>query len=63
MTITINWATKVIFIPKADLTLVQVSPTEILSLDLNVLRLVLKDNEDNEDGIIFLDTHSHVCWR
>lgn len=60
MAITINWATKVINVPKADLTLVQSVPTEIRSMDLNWFRLSLKDLEDDYDqGIPFLDTHRH----
>ena len=60
MAITINWATKVINVPKADLTLVQSNPTEIRSMDLNWFRLELKDLEDDFDqGMPFLDTHRH----
>lgn len=60
MAITIDWANKIINVPKADLTLVQSSPTEIRSMDLNWFRLILKDLEDDFDqGIPFLDTHRH----
>lgn len=59
MAISIDWKTKVITVPKADLVSVQTVPTEILQLDLNVFRLALKDLEDNNQGITFLDTHSH----
>ncbi len=58
MAISINWATKVISIPKADLTLVQASP-EIRSLDVDWFRLQLKDIEDNVEGQPFTDTHTH----
>lgn len=58
MAITINWATGVIFIPKADTTLVQASP-EIRQLDLDVLRLRLKDLEDDEAGMPYPRTHNH----
>lgn len=56
MAITINWATKVITIPKADLT-----PLGGLfyELDINVLRLALKDLEDDEAGMIYPVTHNH----
>jgi hypothetical protein len=57
--ITIDWATKVIFVPKSFSTLVQISPSEIRSLDLNAFRVALKDIEDNEDGIVYPDTHRH----
>ena len=61
MAITVNWATKVISVPKADTTLIQASPTEIRQLDLNTFRLTLKDLEDGEEGIVYLDTHRHVA--
>ena len=59
MAITINWTTKVISVPKADLTLIQSTPTEIRELNLNDFRLTLKDLEDSEEGMPYLDTHSH----
>jgi hypothetical protein len=59
MAITIDWPTKVIYVPKADLTLVQSSPYEIYELDVNTFRLALKDLEDNEDGQPWPTTHNH----
>ncbi len=59
MAITINWATKVISVPRSDMTLVQSAPVEVRELDLNVFRQALKDLEDAEAGIVFLDTHRH----
>lgn len=59
MAISINWATKVIFVPKADLTLIQLLPAEIRELNLNQFHLWLKDLEDSEAGMIFPDTHKH----
>ena len=59
MAITVTWPTKIINVPKADTTLVQSTPTEVRALNLDTLRLRLKDLEDNEDGMTFLDTHSH----
>lgn len=59
MAISINWATQVINVPKTDTQLVQSSPTEIRELDIDSFRLDLKDLEDDEEGIPFLDTHSH----
>jgi hypothetical protein len=60
MAISINWATKVIYVPKADMTLIQPSP-EIRQLDLDQFRLTLKDLEDDAEGMTFLDTHRHVA--
>ena len=57
--ISMNWGTRVVFVPKADLTLVQSSPTEIYNMDLNWFRLQLKDLEDGEEGMPFPDTHRH----
>jgi hypothetical protein len=59
MAITIDWLTKIISVPRADMTLIQSTPTEIRELDLNWFRLELKDIEDSEDGMSFLDTHRH----
>lgn len=59
MAISIDWGAKIIQIPRADLTLLQSVPTEIRELNLNEFRLILKDLEDSEAGIVFLDTHRH----
>jgi len=59
MAISINWGTKVIYVPKADMGIIQETPTEIRELNLNAFRLVLKDLEDSEDGMCFPDTHRH----
>jgi hypothetical protein len=58
MAITITWGTKVIFVPKADLSLIQPSP-EIREMDIDWFRLQLKDLEDSEAGMTFPDTHAH----
>lgn len=47
--ITINWATKVIYVPKADMNQIQVSPSEIYELSIDNFRLALKDLEDNSE--------------
>lgn len=59
MAITINWGTSVINIPKADMTLIQASPTEIRELDLNEFRLTLKALEAGEEGMNYPQTHNH----
>ena len=59
MAITIDWATKIIHIPKADTTLVSSSPSEVRELNVNAFRLRLKDLEDDAEGITFLITHIH----
>tara|TARA_R110000822_G_scaffold73853_15_gene177646 strand:- start:3352 stop:4605 length:1254 start_codon:yes stop_codon:yes gene_type:complete len=59
MAISIDWATKVINVPKVDTTLVQASPIEIRELNLNGFRLALKDLEDDAEGMTFVDTHKH----
>lgn len=53
------WATKEIFIPRDSMLLLQSVPSEIRQLDVQALHLRLKDIEDGETGIIFLDTHQH----
>lgn len=59
MAITINWATKVIYVPKEDMSLIQSTPTEIRGLDVDNFRMSLKDIEDNVEGQPFPDTHKH----
>jgi hypothetical protein len=60
MAITINWGTKVINVPRADMLLVQSVPTEIRQLDLDQFRLTLNDLQDDEAGMPFPTTHRHV---
>jgi len=59
MAISVNWATKVITVPRADMPLIQSSPFEVRQLNLDDFRMALKNLEDNEEGIPFLDTHRH----
>lgn len=56
MAFTVDHLTKVISIPKADLTLISGT---IYSLDSNQFRLDLKDWEDSEYGMAMPDTHRH----
>ena len=56
MAISINWATKVISIPRSFTTLISGS---LYELDVNAFRLALKDLEDDATGMGFLDTHRH----
>ncbi len=53
------WGTRVIFIPRLYLTLVQSVPTVIYDLDLDQFRLDLRALEATEEGSPFPDTHSH----
>jgi hypothetical protein len=59
MSITIDWGTSTIHVPKSYMTLVQSVPSEIYQLDLNQFRLTLKSLEDTDDGMAFLRTHKH----
>jgi hypothetical protein len=63
MAISVDWATKVISVPKADLTLIDIGPPEIRGLNLDTFRLTLKDLEDGEIGMPFDDTHSHITQK
>ncbi|MDX1486576.1 MAG: hypothetical protein R3268_00140 [Acidiferrobacterales bacterium] len=56
MAITVDWATRVINIPQADLTSIGGS---LYELDVDTLRTTLKDLEDDEEGMNFPDTHQH----
>lgn len=53
--ISINWLTKVVYVPKTFMT--EISAT-LYELDVNALRLALKGIEDDE-GISYVDTHRH----
>lgn len=63
MALSVDPATFIIHIPRADMTLVQSSPTEIRELNLNDFRLALKAWEAGGDGLnegaTFLKTHTH----
>lgn len=59
MAISITWPTGVVFVPKADTTLVQSTPSEIRELNINTFRLTLKDLEDDSDGQVWATTHNH----
>jgi hypothetical protein len=54
--IAINWLTRRITIPQADLT--PISGT-LYEIDVNEFRISLKDIEDSEEGIGQPDTHRH----
>lgn len=56
MSLSINWASKVITIPQNYLTHVE---GDIYKLDVNQFRLDLKSLEDSEEGMTFPDTHQH----
>lgn len=59
MAISVNHATRVISIPKADLALIQSVPTEIRELDLGQFKLWMRDWEDGEDGITMPPVLNH----
>lgn len=59
MAISVNWATKVITVPKTDMELIQSTPIEIRKLDLDVFRLALRALEDDAEGMPFPRTHKH----
>jgi len=61
MAISIDWATKVITVPKADTTLVSAGPPEIRSLDTNQFRKDLNALQASEVGMPFDTTHVHTA--
>lgn len=61
MALSIDRLTNVIFVPKADMQLIQSTPSEIRQLDIDAFRLELKDIEDDPSGIGYTDTHRHVA--
>lgn len=58
MAISVDPLTDIIYVPKADLTLIQASP-EVREIDLNWFHLRLKDWEDGEEAIPRPRTHNH----
>jgi len=56
MAISINWKTKVIFVPQSFLTNLGGG---LYELDTNVFRLELKNLEDDPVGMMYEDTHRH----
>jgi len=54
--ISIDWATKVITVPQADLTLISGT---LYEQDTGTFRLAVKALEASEAGIVFDDTHQH----
>jgi len=56
MPISIDHATRIIFVPQSFLTLVSGTNYE---LDVNAFRLALKNLEDDANGIQLQDTHRH----
>ena len=67
MTISVNWGTKVILVQPADMTLISGTPgtgdnqpdQALYELDVEVLRLALKDLEDSPEGMPFPATHNN----
>jgi hypothetical protein len=57
MAISVNWASKIITVPQADLTFIS---GVLYELDVNTFRLALKALEDDADGMVFDDTHRHT---
>ncbi len=57
MALSIDWGTKVITVPQADLTLISAGKYE---LDVDAFRLELRALEDDVEGIVFDSTHNHV---
>ena len=59
MAISIDWASKVITVPKADTTLVDLGPPEIRSLDVDQFRKDCNALQASEEGIWADTTHTH----
>jgi len=58
MAVTIDWPTKVITVPQADLTPLGGS---LYELDVDTFRLALRAIEAGEEGVAFLHTHERVA--
>lgn len=56
MAISVNWGTRVVYVPQADLTPLGGS---LYELDIDVFRLALIALSDDEAGMPYPDTHVH----
>jgi hypothetical protein len=56
---TIDWATKVINVPRADMLLLQSVPSEIRQLNVNDFRMELNAIQSSQEGIWIDATHDH----
>lgn len=59
MAITVDWANRIINVPRNDMVLLQTVPSEIRSLDLNIFRLELKSLEASTDGMAYPKMNAH----
>lgn len=57
--LSVDWANKIVFVPRIFMVQVQTTPNIVFDLDLNLLRLALKEIEASEDGMPFPDIHLH----
>src|SRR3989344_5035083 len=57
--VTINWATKIINVPRTAMLLVDDNPFDVYELNIDDFRLRLKDLEDDVEGMAFPTTHNH----
>lgn len=60
MALTIDFANKIIYPDRADMTLIQSTPIEIYQLDLNALHQGMRNLEDDEEGIWADVTHDYA---
>jgi len=60
MALTIDFANKIIFPDRADMTLIQSTPIEIYQLDLNTFHEGMRNLEDDEGGIWAEVTHDYA---
>lgn len=61
MAVSIDWATLIISIPKADTTLVSIGPPEIRSLNVDTFRKELNGLQAGEEGMPEETTHTHTA--
>ena len=59
MSLSIDWPTKVITVPKAYMSVIQTNPYYIYKLEINQFHLDLRTEEVTDQGIINLATHNH----
>lgn len=60
MALDINWVTGVIFIPRADMPIVQSTPVEVRSLDIPQFHRDLRSIHASVQGAPYPTTHTHI---
>ena len=59
MNLIMEWGSKNIIVPRAEMLQIQTTPVEVRQLDLNEFRLALHSEQESDAGITYLHMHEH----